>query len=118
MGNNPASRQVFDRLVRGAVLAQENAVVSKDENRVGVHQRRETQRRPQVIGKDKERGAVRNQSAQGHAVHDGAHGVFADAKVEVAPAEIAGLEILFTFDQSVGGRRQVRRAAQQGGKNG
>ena len=118
MGNDPASRQVFNRLVRGAVLTQENAVMRENENRVGPHQRREAQRRPQVVRKDKEGGAVRNQSAQGHAIHNCAHAVFANAKVEVAPAEAAGLEVLFTFDQSVGGRRQVRRATEQGGQNG
>ena len=35
MGNDTASRQVFDRLVRGAVLPKEDAVMSEDVNRVG-----------------------------------------------------------------------------------
>ena len=52
-------------------------------------------------------------SRQRHAVHDRAHGVLANAEVEVACAVIVLLEITFAVDQRLGRGIQIGRATHQ-----
>ena len=84
---------MLDRLVRGSVFAQENAVVAEDEYRVDFHQRRQPDRGTAVVGKNQERGAVGNQTVERHAVQDRAHAVLADAKVKILRAVVALAEV-------------------------
>src|SRR6185369_6085176 len=59
VGDQPQRREVLDRLVRGPVLAEEDAVVRVDVDDVQLHQRREADRRARVVGEGEERGAER-----------------------------------------------------------
>ena len=77
-----------------------------------------SQRRAAVIGEHEERGAVRPQAAEDHAVDRGGHAVLANAEVQVAAARIVGRKIAARFverEQRFGRRREVGRAAQQPG---
>ena len=93
--NRAQAGELLDRLMRGAILAQGDAVVGEDVDHVQSHQRGETDRRAHVIGEDQERRAERNGAAvRGEAVHDRAHAVLAHAEVQiaagVAPAAAVG----------------------------
>ena len=80
-----SGRELLDRLVRGAVLAEGDGVVRPDEDRGHLHERRESHGGPHVVAEDEERAAVRARLAVQHdAVHDRAHGVLADAEVQHA----------------------------------
>ena len=57
------------------------------------HDRRKADRHLHVVGEDEEGRTVGAQFRQHHAVDDCAHGVLANAEVEVAGVVIAGLEI-------------------------
>ena len=81
-------RQVLDRLVRRAVLADEHRVVREDVDHRQLRDGRHADGGPHVVAEDHERGAERPQAAViGDAVADGRHAVLADAEMEVpAPA--------------------------------
>ena len=88
--------------MRRSVFAQPDGIVGVDEDDRQLHHRRQTNRRPHVVGEDEERRAVRAQTRQRHAVDDRAHGVLANAEVEVAAAVIALLEVAAILDQRLG----------------
>ena len=71
----------------------------------------------QIVAEDEERGAVRPQAAEGHAVDGGGHAVLADAEVEVAAAVVVGAEVadLVEGEQRLGRGREVGRAAEEPG---
>ena len=116
-GDRPQRRELLDRLVGRAVFADADRVVREDVDDRDLHERRQADRHPAVVAEDQEAGAERPHLDQRHAVHDGPHGVLADAEVEVAAAVAAGLEIAGPFEGHVGlGRRgQVGGAADQPG---
>ena len=81
--------EVLDRLVRRAVLAEEDAVVREHPHRLQLHQRGEPDRGPRVVGEHEERRAVRDEAAvSAMPLHDRGHAVLADAEVEVASLEV------------------------------
>ena len=110
-GHAAQGHELLHRLVGGAVLAHADAVVGEDEDGVQVAHGGQADWRPHVVGKGEEGGGVRDQPAvQGHAVGDGAHGVLADAEVEVAagvvPAAAHGaLRVGWAQCQAPPGRR-------------
>ena len=78
--------------MRRAVFADADRIVREDEDRWNLHDRGQPDRRPAVVGEDKERRAERPQAAEHHAVDGGDHAVLADAEVHVAAAGIVGFE--------------------------
>ena len=94
--------------MRGAVLAQRDAVVGEDVDHVQSHQRGEADRRPHVIGEDQERRAERNGAAmRGQAIQDRAHRVLAHAEVQIAAgvAPAAALGALRVAGARAGGSK-------------
>ncbi len=116
VGNGAQRRQLFDRLVRRAVLADPDRVVRKDENNRQFHDRGQPDRRPHIVAEYQEGGGERAQVTERHAVGDGAHGVFADAEMHVAAAGRRRFQVLVALAGQLGlGRgRKVGGAADQG----
>ena len=123
-------REVLDRLVRRAVLAQADRVVRPDVDDGQAHDAGQPHRRPHVVGEHEERGAEGAEAAvHGEAVEDRAHAVLADAEVERAAAEPSGQHrvglgvllvgergarhVLGALDRGRRGRREVGRAADE-----
>src|SRR5438270_260901 len=78
--------ELRDRMVREAVCAVEDRVVSEDVDHVQLRERREPDRPTHVVGEDEERAPERYDAAmERHAVQDRPHTVLADAEVNVAP---------------------------------
>ena len=113
IGDRPQRGQLLDRLVRGPVLAHADGIVGEDVEHRQAHDGGHADRRPHVIGKDEEGGAEGAQSGQRHAVDDRAHGMLADAEVEISGVVACGLEIAAAVDEREGRRGQVARPAQQ-----
>ena len=89
------ARQMLDRLVRRAVLAEADRIVRGDEDHPLPHQRRQPQRRPAIVGEHQEGAAIGDDAAMHrHAVHGGDHGVLAHAVADVAAAILAGRDRL------------------------
>src|SRR5215510_7750307 len=80
------SGEVFDGLVRGAVFAETDGVVGENENDRQLHQSGEADGRLVVIAEIEEGPAEWTQATESHPAHSSAHGVFADAVVNVAAA--------------------------------
>ena len=103
-------RELLDRLVRRAVLAEGDGVVRPDEDRRDVHERRQAERRALVVAEDQERAAERaGRAVQHDAVEDRGHGVLADAEVQHAAVRVAGPLV----GRALG--RHERRGALDGG---
>ena len=102
---------MLDGLVRWAVFAEADGVVSEDKNVAQLHQRGHAQRITRVIGEGQERAGVRNESTvQRHAVGDRGHGEFAHAEIDV----VAGVVLGHGFRAGPVGEHaagQIRRAA-------
>ena len=84
-GDRAQRREVLDRLVSRAVLAEADGVVRPDVDDAGLHQRGQPDRAAHVVAEDQERAAVgAGRPVQRDAVEDRAHGVLADAEVQRA----------------------------------
>src|SRR3546814_8614133 len=84
-------RQVLDRLVRRAVLAQADRVVRVDVDRMRAHQRAHAHRVARVVAEHQERRVVWNEAAvQRQAVADRGHRELAYAEVDVVGDGIVG----------------------------
>ena len=80
---------MLDRLVGRPVLAEPDRIVGEHVHDADLHQRREPERRPAIVGEGQERRARRNEAAvHRHAVAGRRHAVFADAPVDVAAGEV------------------------------
>ena len=99
--------------MRGPVFAHADRVVREDVKHRQAHEGGQADRRPHVIGEDEERGAERAQPGEGHAVDDRAHGMLADAEVQIAAAVAAGLEIAAAVNKRERRGGQVGRPAHQ-----
>ena len=107
---------MLHRLVGGTVFADADAVVGENPDRGQVRERRESDRRAHVIGKDEEGCAIRTHAAMiCHAVDDCSHGMFAHAKVEVTPGVVIALEGGQTLQPGIVRGSQVGGAANQFG---
>src|SRR5215467_6456166 len=104
---------MLNGLVRRAVFAYADRVVSEDVGRRQVHQRREAQRRTQKVREDHEARTVSSNFRKSHAVEARSHNVFAYAEVEIAAAVTALLKIAAVGDAGLGRRSEVRRAADE-----
>ena len=83
-GNGPQRRELLDRLVRRAVLADADRIVREDIDHRDLHDRSQPDRHPAIVAEDQESGAEGADLDQRHPVQDGAHRVLADAEVDVA----------------------------------
>ena len=94
-GHGPHRGQLLDGLVGGPVLAEPDRVVGPRVDDVDVREGGEPHRPPHVVAEDEEGAADREQAAVGgHAGHDAAHPVLADAVVdEVAARLVARLRL-------------------------
>mmetsp|Transcript_45337 Transcript_45337/g.61501 ORF Transcript_45337/g.61501 Transcript_45337/m.61501 type:complete len:539 (+) Transcript_45337:182-1798(+) len=110
---------MLDRLMRGPILADTDGVVRVDPYAGDLHDGREADGRLHVVAEDHEGGAEGAQARDGHAIANGAHGVLADAEVEVpaavvAPARHGRHEVVRAWELQRGeaGGAQVGGAAQ------
>ena len=85
-GNRAQRQELLDGLVRRAVLAHADRVVREDVDDRDLHDRGQADRRAAVVAEDQEARAVGPDLRQRQAVEDRAHGVLADAEMEVAAA--------------------------------
>ena len=67
--------------------------MGEDVQRRDLHQRRQAQGRPRIVGENQETGTEGAQSTQRHAVDDRCHGVLAHAKMKIAAVIAARLEV-------------------------
>src|SRR5579875_202962 len=85
--------KMLDGLMRRAVLAESDRIVGKDVDDVQLHQRRQSNRRPAVVGEHHEARTIRDKTAvQRDTVQDRAHPVLTYAEMQVAAAPVAALE--------------------------
>ena len=63
MRDRAQRREMLDRLMRRPVFAEADRIMRHDIDDAQLHQRREADRRPAVIGEDQERAAIGNDAA-------------------------------------------------------
>ena len=96
----------------GAVFADADRIVGQHINDAQSHQRRQPDRRPDVVGKDKESTAVGNHAAvQRQTVHNRAHRMFANAVHDVVAVIVAADNGFHSLHESQVGSGQIRRTA-------
>ena len=110
--DRPERREVLDRLVGRAVLAQRDGVVRPDPRDRQARERREAHGAAHVVGELQERRPVGAHDAAvgGQAVHRAAHAVLAHAEEDVAARVVAG-ELVLVRELGLRRLAQVRRAA-------
>ncbi len=83
-GIDAQARQVLDRLVRRAILAESDRIVGVDEDHAQPHERRHAQRIACVVRKGQERAAVGDESAvRDDAVEHRRHAEFAHPEMHI-----------------------------------
>src|SRR5215470_17323614 len=88
---------MLDGLMGRAVFAVAHGVVCEDKEGRKLHQRREPDRWPRIIAEDEEGRAESAELRQGEPVHNGGHGMLADAEMQVFPCRAIGLEVSRTL---------------------
>src|SRR5215475_12308325 len=94
-------------LMGRAVFAIAHGVVREDKDGRELHHSREPDRWPRVIAKDEEGRTESAELRQGEPVHNGGHGMLADAEMQVFPCRVIGLEVSRALVRQ---RRLVRRS--------
>ena len=111
--HRPDRRQVLDRLVGRAVLADPERVVGPDEDRGDLHDRRHPHRSAHVVTEDEEGGAVGPHALDRQRVDDRPHRVLADAEVQVAAVEVVAQDVLLVLEVGRRRRREISRSSDQ-----
>src|SRR5688572_22110564 len=112
--NHAQRREVLDRLVRRAVLAEADRVVRQHEDAARPDDGGHAQAAARIVGEDEEGAAERHIAAvQRDAVHDRAHPELAHAVVQVVAGRRGGGVRLAALDARVVGTGEVRGAAEQ-----
>src|SRR5215469_10219506 len=94
---------MLDRLMRRAVLAHADRVVSEYEHHLQFHQRRQSNRRSRIVGEAHETRAIRNEAAvQRDTVEDRAHAMLSNSEVQIAAVVVATLEVAAVLDVGEG----------------
>ena len=116
-GNAAQRDELLDRLVRRAVLPDADRIMREDVDDRQLHQRAQADGRLHVVGKDQEARAEGADLGQREPVQDRAHGVLANAEMQIAAARRVGFEIAGAFEREAGlGRgREIGGAADQPG---
>ena len=105
---------MLDRLMRGAIFAQSNGIMSHHVDDADPHQRREPDRRATVIREGEERTAIWDKTAvQRYSIHGGCHGVFPNAIVNISAVKRGRVHRPVIFGACQVGMGQVGRAPQQ-----
>ena len=113
IGDGAQGGQVFDWLMGGAVLAEADAVVGKEEDGGVFRKSGKPDGGSHVVGKTEERTAIRDeQVADGDAVQNSTHSVFADAIADITSGWGVLLEIDGALEAGVVGGGQIGGAAQ------
>ena len=88
-------RQLFDRLVRGAILPQADRIVSKYEDGLELHQCGHAYGVAHIVLEHQEGGAVIDEPpVQGDAIHHGRHAEFSDAVVDIVAIGVSPSDML------------------------
>ena len=90
-GNGAQRDQLLDGLVGRSIFADADGIVGEDPDRRNFHDGREADRHLHVVAEDEEGRTVGAKLRQHHAIDDRAHGVLANAEVEVARVVIVRL---------------------------
>ena len=97
--------------MRRPIFAEAYRVVGKDVEYGQFHQCGKPDRWPHIVAEREERRTERAQFREHEPIDDGAHGVFAHAKMHDASAGRVGLKRLRARERGLGRRRQIARAA-------
>src|SRR5437016_2471008 len=89
IGHGAQRRELFDGLVRRAVLTDADRVVREDIDDGDFHEAGETHGWFYVVAKIEKCSTERAHTAETHAAHRRAHGMFTHAVVDVAAAVLA-----------------------------
>ena len=113
-GDRAQSREVLDRLVGGAVLAEPDGVVGEDVDHRELHQRREPDGGLRVVGEGEVGGPQGPQLGQREAVGDRRGLVLPDPEVELAAQALPRLEVgrPFELEPHRGRVGEIRRAGE------
>ena len=114
-GHRPQRRELLDRLVRRAVLADADRVVREDVDDGDLHQRGEPDRAARVVREDEEPRPERAQLRERESVGDRRRRELAHAEVEVASRAIVRTEVAGSVEREprLRRRREIRRAADE-----
>src|SRR5215472_13422907 len=105
---------MLDRLMRRAVLAHANRVVSEYEHHLQFHQRRQSNRWPRVVGEAHETRSVWNEaSVQRDTVEDRAHAMLSNSEMQIAAVVVTTLEVAAVLDVGEGRLVEIGGAAEQ-----
>src|SRR4029077_19758752 len=109
---------MFDGLVRWAIFADADGIVSEDVDHGNFHQRAEPDRASPVVAENQEPRPEGSQLRQRETVENRAHRVFTDPKVQIAARSSVGLKITRAWERQsrLGGRSKVRGATDHPGK--
>ena len=119
MRNGPQRRQMLDRLMGRAVLAEADRIMGHDEDGADLHHGGEADGRAAIVGEAHEGAAIGDQAAmQRDAVHGRGHAVLAHAVMDVGAVVFAGPDLDLVLGLRVVRGRQVGRASQQFGDRG
>ena len=114
MRDGAQRRQMLDRLVGRAVLAETDRIVRHHEDRADLHHRRQADGRAAIVREAQERAAIGDQPAmQRDAVHRRRHAVLAHAVMHIGAVVFAGPDLDPALGLGVVRRRQIGRTAQQ-----
>src|SRR5262245_8014956 len=80
-------------LMGRAVFAIPHRVVREEKEGRELHQRREPDGWPRIIAEDEEGRAESAELREGEPIHNGGHGMLADAEMQVFPCRVSGLEV-------------------------
>ena len=93
---------MFDRLVGGAILSEEDAVMGPDVDYRLLHQGGQPDAGSHVVAEDQEGSSIgAYASMQGHSVHHRAHGMLADAEVHIARGHSVALDGVLVLHHGV-----------------
>src|SRR5882724_11837547 len=87
---------MLDGLVSGSILSVPHGVVREDEERRQLHERGQPYRGPRIVAEYEERRAERPQLGECHTIHDRRHPMLTNAKMQVLPSSVSGLEVSCT----------------------
>ena len=107
-------RQMLDRLMRRAILAQADTVMRHDVDHALAHERGQPDRRAAIVGEDEEGRAIRHDAAMKcQTVHGGGHAVLAHPPMHVVAFEVLARDRGVMRGLGVIGAGQIGRAAKQ-----
>src|SRR5579864_4435907 len=77
----------------GSVFTQADGIVGEDVNHWNFHERCQSHGRARVVAENQKSSSKRPDFTQGHSIQSRTHGMFADAKVKIPSAVLAGFKV-------------------------